>query len=165
MSTWERVICGYVLRSAFISSASSSVSSLNSKSQTGQVQTVIAPTVDKPSVQFWLELTVAPTATLYTDQAAVYKGANVATHGSVNHRRKQYVTGDCHTQGIESHWALLKRGYHGTYHSWSEKHLHRYLREFAGRFNGRDLSTLERLAGMAKNMVGRRLSYSELTAA
>ena len=133
--------------------------------ETGKVQTAIAPQVVKPAVQYWLELTVASGATLYTDQAAVYKGADVAKHGSVNHRRKQYVSGDCHTNGIESHWALLKRGYHGTYHSWSERHLHRYLREFAERFNGRDLDTEQRLSAMAQNMIGRRLSYAQLTAA
>lgn len=132
--------------------------------ETGKIQTVIAPQVNRDVVQYWLELTVAPTATLYTDQASVYVGAQVANHDSVNHKRKQYVKGNVHTNGIESHWALLKRGHHGTYHSWSEKHLHRYLREFAGRFNGRDLSTVDRLAQMVQNMVGRRLSYAQLTA-
>ena len=37
--------------------------------------------------------------------------------------------------GIESHWALLKRGYVGVYHWMSEKHLNRYVGEFEGRHN------------------------------
>ena len=42
-----------------------------------------------------------------------------------------------HTNGIESFWSMLKRGYQGTYHQMSEKHLNRYA-EFAGRHNLRE---------------------------
>jgi hypothetical protein len=34
-----------------------------------------------------------------------------------------------HTNGIESVWAVLKRGYNGTFHNISTKHLNRYVDE------------------------------------
>ena len=57
-------------------------------------------------------------ATVYTDDHGGYQGIE-----TVEHRRN----GMAHTNGIESFWALLKRGYHGTYHHMSEKHLGRYV--------------------------------------
>ena len=45
-----------------------------------------------------------------------------------------------HTNGIESHWAMLKRGYVGVYHQMSAKHLPRYVAEFEGRHNSRPLT-------------------------
>ena len=38
-----------------------------------------------------------------------------------------------HTHGVESFWALLKRGYGGTFNHLSAKHLDRNMNEFAGR--------------------------------
>ena len=38
----------------------------------------------------------------------------------------QYVDGMAHTNGVESFWSMLKRGYHGTYHYMSPKHLWTY---------------------------------------
>ena len=55
------------------------------------------------------------------------------THEWVNHTTGQYVNGLATTNGIESFWALLKRGYIGTFHWMSWKHLHRYVTEFAAR--------------------------------
>ena len=43
---------------------------------------------------------------------------------------------------IESFWAMLKRGYKGTYHHMSAKHLHRYGDEFIGRHNIRQQDTI-----------------------
>ena len=54
-----------------------------------------------------------------------------------DHMVKEYVNGDCHTNGIESFWALFKRGYQGVYHHMSRKHMQRYVNEFAFRFNRR----------------------------
>ena len=56
-------------------------------------------------------------------------------HDWVNHSTGEYVRGLVTTNGIESFWALLKRGYVGTFHWMSWKHLHRYVEEFAYRHN------------------------------
>lgn len=67
-----------------------------------------------------------------------------------------------HTNGIESFWAVLKRGYHGTFHQISPKHLHRYVNEFASRHNIRPNDTVEQMQWIARNMEGKTLTYEEL---
>ncbi len=69
-----------------------------------------------------------------------------------------------HINGIESFWSLLKRGYYGTYHHMSPKHLQRYGDEFVGRNNARHLDTLQQLEQTAKGLDGKRLTYKELVA-
>ena len=58
---------------------------------------------------------------------------------SINHSAKEFVRGMASTNGMESFWAMLKRGYQGTFHKFSEKHLARYVGEFAGRHNDRPM--------------------------
>lgn len=82
----------------------------------------------------------------------------------MKHSTKEYVDGSAHTNGIESFWSLLKRGYYGTYHKMSDQHLQRYVNEFSGRHNVRDLDTVDQMADVVKNMVGKRLRYRDLTA-
>ena len=59
---------------------------------------------------------------------------------------------------------MLKRGYMGTYHQMSAKHLDRYVGEFAGRHNARRLDTIDQLRGIVRGMVGERLRYADLVA-
>ena len=70
------------------------------------------------------------------------------------------------TNGIESVWAVLKRGLHGTYHHASAKHLARYVNEFTFRLNDGDVKrhTTERLASLVTAAFGPRITYKELTA-
>ncbi len=77
---------------------------------------------------------------------------------------KEYVRGDVHTNGIESLWSMLKRGYVGTYHQMSAKHVHRYVREFAGRQNLREFDTLTQMGLLAKGLDGKLLHYRDLIA-
>ena len=100
-------------------------------------------------------------AVVYTDEAPAYDGLN-RPHEAVKHSVSEYVRGMAHTNGIESHWAMLKRGYHGTYHHFSEKHLGRYINEFAGRHNSRPLDTADQMAGMVKRASGKQLRYADL---
>ena len=68
-----------------------------------------------------------------------------------------------HTNGIESFWALMKRGYHGTYHKMSPKHLQRYVDEFSGRHNIRRLDTVMQMIVIVQMMEGKSLTLKELT--
>lgn len=72
------------------------------------------------------------------------------------------MKGQTHTNGIESFWALLKRGYVDTYHQMSVKHLDRYVNEFAGRHNARPLDTLVQMEWLTRGLVGKHLRYQDL---
>jgi hypothetical protein len=76
----------------------------------------------------------------------------------------EYVRDDVTTNGIESVWAVMKRGLHGVYHHASEKHLHRYVDEFAFRLNEGDVeaSHHERLESFIEKAAGKRLTYKAL---
>ena len=104
-------------------------------------------------------------AKVYTDEASVY---NILgpwyDHETVKHSVSEYVRGQAHTNGIESFWSMLKRGYNGTYHKMSEKHLERYVSEFAGRHNVREQDTIEQMASVVTGMVGKRVRYRDLIA-
>ena len=67
-----------------------------------------------------------------------------------------------HTNGIESFWSMLKRGYHGTCHHMSSKHLGRYVGEFAGRHNDRESDTADQMGHMVEGMIGKQLRYNDL---
>ena len=98
---------------------------------------------------------------VYTDEARAYEGLRRA-HQAVKHSTREYVDGAAHTNGIESHWALLKRGYIGTYHHMSAKHLQRYVTEFAGRHNARPLDTIDQMGAIVTGGAGKRLGYADL---
>ena len=69
-----------------------------------------------------------------------------------------------HTNGMESFWSMLKRGYQGVYHKMSAKHLQRYVDEFAGRHNIREAGTMKQMQEVVTRMVGKRLMYRDLIA-
>ena len=102
---------------------------------------------------------------VFTDEYRGYQrlGADYR-HESVNHSHWEYVRGDVHTNGIESFWALLKRGCYGTYHHWSPKHLPRYISEFAGRTNARSYDTLDAMSKMARSLPNGTMPYKKLIA-
>ena len=81
-------------------------------------------------------------------------------HSSGNHGRDQYVHCDVLTQRIESFWSMLKRGYVGTFHYMSEKHLQRYVNEFAARATMRELDTHDIMREIVVRSVGRRVTYA-----
>ena len=97
---------------------------------------------------------------VYSDDLMSYR--YLPNHAYVKHSIGQYVSEMVHTNGIESFWALMKRGYHGTYHKMSPKHLQRYIDEFSGRHNIRQLDTLMQMIVVVQMMEGKSLTRQEL---
>ena len=105
---------------------------------------------------------VAQGATVTTDNFPSYRGMTGYTHKVVNHSVGEYIKDMAHTNGIESFWALLKRGYYGIYHHMSPKHLHRYVNEFSFRHNTAKVDTMDFIGMTAQRVTGKRLTYRDL---
>ena len=132
--------------------------------ETNRIDAEVVESTDGVTLRGFVYRRTEPGATVYTDEATAYKGLEGVNHESVKHSVGEYVDGQAHTNGLESFWSMLKRGYHGTYHKMSVKHLGRYVNEFSGRHNVRDADTLVQMGWIAQRMVGKRLKYKELTA-
>lgn len=91
---------------------------------TNQVADKAVASTDKGTLQGFVDAVARENARVYTDEAAAYEGMAHA-HEAVKHSIQEYVRGQVHTNGVESFWSLTKRGYYGTYHKMSPKHLNR----------------------------------------
>lgn len=122
---------------------------------------------DRLTIMTEVQKSVQPGSTVYTDDHAAYhrlprKGYQ---HEALNHSANEYVKGMAHTNGIESVWALLKRGLMGTFHHVSVKHLDRYVNEFTFRLNEGNcqVDTKDRMRALFGAMPGKTITYKELT--
>ena len=104
---------------------------------------------------------------VHTDEHTGYKELKGYLPCSVSHSTGECVgPGDITTNGVESMWAVFKRGLYGTWQSVSVKHLHRYVNECTFRLNEGSVKvhTLERLDTPAYKASTHRITYGELTA-
>ena len=129
---------------------------------TGRVSAAVVERTDGATLRPFVLSRVAQEADIYTDEHGAYHG--LPNHTTVAHSIGEYLSGKAHTNGIESFWSMLKRGYYGTYHRMSPKHLDRYVCEFSGRHNVRSLDTLAQMALVVRGFEGKRLRYWELVA-
>jgi transposase-like protein len=113
-----------------------------------------------------IQATVEAGSTLHTDEHGGYIGLGALgfEHETVNHSAGEFVRDDVTVNGIESVWAVLKRGVYGTFHHVSEKHLGRYVDEFTFRLNEGNVArhTLRRLESFVDGTAGKRLTYKAL---
>lgn len=106
---------------------------------------------------------VEPGSMLFTDSLLSYRGLRADYfHAFVNHA-VEYVRGHVHTNGVENFWSLLKRSVKGTYVSVDPHHLNRYLSEQTFRFNERKMDDYGRFAAVVSSIIGKRLTYKDLT--
>ena len=129
---------------------------------TNWVSAEVVNETDGATLQEFVMRQVVPGTTIYTDEARAY--THLPNHELVKHSVAEYVCGQVHTNGIESFWAMLKRAHKGTFHRLSPKHLHRYVDEFVGLHNMRELDTLDQMAAIARRMENGQLRYRDLVA-
>src|SRR5439155_11025970 len=130
----------------------------------GEIRTMVVDDRKKKTLQAEVKEHVEAGAALYSDDLKSYDGLEGQYAHKVIDHAVAYVDGVVHTNTLENFWSLLKRGIHGTYGSVEPFHLFRYLDEQAFRYNNRkDLNDSERFSLAVSQIVGKRLTYKELT--
>lgn len=134
----------------------------------GQVKARVIGDRKYPAVHGAVRDFVEPGSAIMTDEFTGYYGLESEYQRKfVNHLEK-YVDGQVHVQGVENFWSCLKRGLGGTYVAVEPFHLFRYVDEQAFRFNNRStrdnpLNDADRFDAAVHQIVGKRLTYTELT--
>jgi transposase-like protein len=118
----------------------------------------------KNELQSHVRANVEAGSAIFSDELKSYDGLESDYQHAVINHAVEYVNENVHTNTMENFWSLLKRGLHGTYISVEPFHLFRYLDEQAFRYNNRKMTDAERFSIAMKQIVGRRLTYKELTA-
>ena len=130
----------------------------------GKVITKVVPNRKKKALQSEVRKHVEAGSALYSDALMSYKGLEGEYAHQVVDHAVEYVRDQVHTNGLENFWSLLKRGLSGTYVSVEPFHLFRYLDEQAYRYNSRkDMNDFERFSLVASQIVGKRLTWDNLT--
>jgi transposase-like protein len=134
----------------------------------GRARAMTIEHADKPTLERVVSQNVEKGSTLNTDEHRGYEGLRSGYfHRTINHGQKQYTRdgGSVTTNGIESVFAVMRRGMHGVYHHASKKHISRYMNEFTFRLNEGNVErhTLDRLASFVTAVAGRRITYKDLT--
>jgi transposase-like protein len=133
--------------------------------KTREVRAKVIPHARREVLQAEILKNVGFNSHVYTDGHLGYQGIDEFknfTHKTVNHMN-EYVNGKVHTQGIENFWSCLKRGLNGTYVAVEPFHLEAYVDEQVFRFNNRYKSDFQRCQMVVKQIVGKRLTYAEVT--
>jgi transposase-like protein len=117
----------------------------------------------RKTVQGEIRQHVEPGSQVFTDELRSYNGLERDfIHQAINHAIC-YARGNVHTNGLENFWSLLKRCIKGTYVSVDPAHLFRYLDEQVFRFNLREGNDASRFMQVVKSVIGRKMTYAELT--
>lgn len=136
------------------------------KERDGRVVAKSFEKVNSAAMQNYIDSNVALGSTINTDEATFYKPIQGYQKLMVNHSVGEFVNGMASTNGIESVWAVLKRGYNGTYHHFSKKHIDRYVNEFTFRLNEGNckIDTIDRIKSLVLGANGKHLPYKALVA-
>ena len=127
-----------------------------------KVRTKVIDNTKKKTLQAEVRQHVLAGSALFTDALQSYEGLDEFQLEVVDHA-VEYVRGEVHTNGLENFWSLVKRGLKGTYISVEPFHLFRYLDEQVFRYNNRKMNDSDRFNMVVREIVGKRLTWDQLT--
>ncbi len=133
----------------------------------GRVRSFVLDDMRVSTISEIVTANVSKEARLLTDEAYHYAliGKEYADHGSVTHKRGEYVSRQdptLHSNTIEGCFSIFKRGMRGVYQHCGKPHLHRYLAEFDFRYSNRiavGVDDKARADTLLAGVVGKRLTY------
>lgn len=134
------------------------------KQRDGKLKAMPIPDTSAKTLHGKIKRCIAKGTTIFTDEHRAYENLLDYKHDAIKHSVGEYVRGMASTNGIESFWAMLKRGFMGTYHQMSPAHLERYVDEFSFRHNLNDLNCEQALSQVLYKTNGKRITYQELIA-
>ena len=132
----------------------------------------VIPDTKLSTVKEIIERVVPPGGVIFTDDASHYEGIDRECH-EVTHSAGEYgritqladgLSDTVTTNHTESAWSMFRRAISGVNHKMSPKHLRRYVKAFAGRWNIRALDTEVQMLWVFKAMLDRRITFADLTA-
>jgi predicted RNA-binding Zn-ribbon protein involved in translation (DUF1610 family)/transposase-like protein len=105
----------------------------------GRVIAGPVPNRRKGTLEPIIQRNVTRGSMISTDEHGAYRDlAGIGyKHGTVNHRKDEWVDGITHTNSLEGHWGQIKRSIRGTHIHVFAKHLWKYVAEFNYRRNMR----------------------------
>lgn len=98
---------------------------------TNEIRAKVVDSTDAATCKGFLYENIEECVKVNADGAKAYTG--LENRESVKHSVAEYVREQTYTNGMESFWAVMKRGNHGTYHYMLRRHLDRSVTEFASR--------------------------------
>jgi len=111
---------------------------------------MVVDTRKKMELQKQVREHVEAGAAIFSDELKSYEGLSADYQHAVINHAVEYVNGNVHTNGMKNFWSLLKRGLHGTYVSVEP-------------FHNRKMDDAARFDIGVREIVGKRLTYAELT--
>ena len=129
-----------------------------------KVKAKVIENTKRQTLHGFIQNNVKEGSTVCTDDFKSYQKLRNYNHQHVIHSVGEYVDKQIHINGMESFWSMLKRAHKGTFHKMSKKHLGRYVEEFAGRHNIRELDTIRQMESVFAGLAGKRLKYKDLIA-
>lgn len=125
------------------------------RNENGNIHSAPISNTKSETLKKFISSRISYGTTVVTDQHSsyIFLGDDGFNHIRINRSVGEYVREEFHTNGIESFWALLKRGYYGVYHFMSVKYIHRYIREFSFRNNNKNVGIM----GFVDSTIGRML--------
>jgi transposase-like protein len=133
------------------------------ETEASKVSAKHVPNRKKATVQAEVRAVAEKGSVINTDSLLSYASlAPDYVHQFVDHAI-EFARDNVHTNSMENFWSLFKRALKGTYVSVEPAHLNAYVVEQTFRFNERKDVDGGRFRKVLANVVGKRLTYKELT--